>query len=443
MISNHRKIIEDFNIKKKDVLKQPVSSFFLEEKKKINDDRKLKEVNKTQVLKRLSRDPQLPRKKNKSRKLFYIVFLIVLFLGIIFWGSHLFEKVSVTIVKKHEIFKLDKEVFTASKGLSSYIPFEIMIISDEKFEDITLTKNEEISLKSKGQVILYNEYSKNLEKLVANTYFSDEDGKVYLLDKNISIPGYTVKDNKIIPGEIVTTLTSFLPGESYNGKPNSFTINNYKNTPKFKKIYAKAKTDFTGGAIGLNYFLEEKDIENLKNIAESSFKDNLIKKVDSLIPPDYVFYKNAYNYTYKIDENIYSRTSNAKVGIYGILSVVLLKKDELKNAIIKNKIPKITDEELRVIKIDGIDKLILSFTEENQTIEKTLESISFSLTGQLDFIWNPDVNTLKNNLKGIHKENILEVFKKDVGVGNASIKIFPPWQKYIPEDEERIKIEVL
>ncbi len=87
--------------------------------------------------------------------------------------------------------------------------------------------------------------------------------------------------------------------------------------------------------------------------------------------------------------------------------------------------------------------MIFEFTKENPPIEKTLDSISFSLLGQLDFIWNPNITELKNNLKGVPKNNVSPVFDRDVGIGSASIKIFPPWQKNIPLDETKIDIEVL
>lgn len=455
-MTTSRRTIEDIKSKKVDMEKKPPSSLFhfnntnnerketepkiFEPLIKYNEQNREKNIS---SLRRLSRDPHLPTKKIQLRKLFFFVFFISTILGIIYWGTLYFEKASVSIVKKNEVYKLEKEALIASKGLNSAIPFEIMIISEEIMVDLTLSKNEEVSLKAQGEVTLYNEYSKSNEKLTANTFFSDENGKVYVLDKSVSIPGYTLQDNKIIPGHVDASFTSFLPGESYNGKPIDFTVNAYNKTPKFKKIYGKAKTEFSGGALGLNYSLEDKDVQNLSNIADTTLKDNLIKKVDSLIPPEYIFYKDANNFTYKINENTLSSVADAKVGIWGTLSVVLLKEDELKKAIIKNKIPTITLDEINAININGMDDLIFEFTKDNPPIEKTLESISFSLLGQLDFIWNPNIKELKNNLKGVPKNNVSPVFDKDVGIGNASIKIFPPWQKNIPLDETKIDIEVL
>lgn len=462
----NRKILQDIKVKREKISIKPENFFVPEKKEEINipiekekyksgetslqdifneifAENKKKEFIVENKTKRISRNPHLPRKKRTIGILFSRILLLSLFLGIIFLGSLLFEKVSITITKKHQIFNLENESFIGLKELDSKVPFEIMIVSDQKSENINFSEGKEVSLKAQGEIVLYNEYSKTPEKLVVNTYISDENGKVYLLDKGVSIPGYTEKEGKIIPGEVIVSATSFLPGESYNGNLTSFTINAYKNTPKFKKIYGKSTKDFSGGAIGLYYSLNKKDIENLKNIALNNLKESLIKKVDSLIPKEYIFYPSAYNFSYKINENTLSPTMNGKVDISGVLSVVILKEKELKEEIIRNKITKITEKELQSIEIQGMDKLVFGFVDSNQTITKDLNSISFYLKGILDFIWNPDVASLRNNLFNTPRENIETIFKNDIGVGNTDVKIFPPWKKTLPSDKSKIKIEVI
>jgi len=116
--------------------------------------------------------------------------------------------------------------------------------------------------------------------------------------------------------------------------------------------------------------------------------------------------------------------------------------DKLNESIIKKSIPEISNKELDTIEITGINTLLFNFTDDSQIITKELDSVSFSLTGELDFIWNPDINKLKNNLLGINKENLSAVFEEDIGIGNASVKIFPPWKKVLPINSSKIKITV-
>ncbi len=141
-MTTNRRTIEDIKSKKVDIEKKPSSSLFHFNNSNTNNERKETEPKifeplikyndqnrekNISSLRRLSRDPHLPRKKIQLRKLFFFIFLISTILGIIYWGTLYFEKASVSIVKKHEVYKLEKEALIASKGLNSAIPFEIMI----------------------------------------------------------------------------------------------------------------------------------------------------------------------------------------------------------------------------------------------------------------------------------------------------------------------------
>lgn len=441
----NRRIIEDIKINKKKASLKPspiINNRIKEDKIETEITSDYSNINFNSNSKRIFRDPHLPGEKKKSNKFIFILFFLIVLTGIIFWGSLLFESVNVVITKKHQIFNLDHQTLTALKDLKSSIPFEIIIVSEKKAQDVNLSQSEEVSLKAKGDIVLYNEYSKNAEKLSVNTYLSDENGKVYLTDKTISIPGYTIKDKKIIPGQVVVSATSFLPGESYNGSPIDFHVNAFKGTSKYEKIYGKAKTIFSGGALGLNYSLNEQDEEKLKKIVNSFFKESLLNKVNSLIPKEYIFYPEASSFTYEIEKNFLSPTPNSRINISGTLSAVLLLEDNLKKTIIKKTLPEISDKELNTIEITGVNNLVFNFTDDNQIITKELESAHFSLTGELDFIWTPDLVNLKNKLLGVAKDNLTAIFEQDIGIGNASVKIFPPWKKILPIDPSRIHITV-
>jgi len=434
-----KRIIEDIKIKRVGVSKPlPKKEFEISlssQKEKIKIDKP--------VIKRFSREPRFREKSKKPRSILYILFFIILFIGVIFLGSMIFENVNIIITKKHQLFNLDQKPLVASKELDSTIPFDIMIISDNKSHEIRLSESEEVSLKAKGEITIYNEYSTKSEKLSAETYLSDENGKVYLTDKAVSVPGYkTDKDKKVIPGEVVVGVTSFLPGDVYNGTPSNFYINSFNGTSKYKKIYGKAETVFSGGAQGLNYSLSEKNKENLNSIANSSFKDNLLKKVDSLIPPEYIFYPDASSFSYEIQDQILSPTADANVEISGTLSVVLLKEKDLINSIKKKSLPETTLDELSTINVIGIQDLKFSFVKSNEDINKELESTNFTLTGKLDFIWEPQISQLKNNLIGASRENLISIFEQDVGIGDAVVKIFPPWKSTLPLKPNKIKITV-
>jgi len=382
-------------------------------------------------------------KRNKKKGSFLPIFLITLFLILGYLASVLFENTKVEIENKKQSFNIENKEFKASKDLNTDIPFEIMIVEDEEFKNITLSDTQEASTKSKGEILFYNEYSTTPQKLLSNTYIKDEEGKLYTLDKEVIIPGYTLdKDKKVIPGTAEVTASSFLIGESYNGEPKEFTVNSFKGTTKLNKIYARAKTPFEGGVLGLVYVLNANDKGILSSYAATSFKNNLYRKVGAEIPEGYILYPNAISFTYNINENSFFKDKNASVPINGSLSAVILKKSDLSKALINNLLPKISNKEFNEIQVLNLDNLKFNFSVKDQPITKDLISVSFTLTGTLNFIWNIDPFLIQSKLAGVPKESVEALLKEDPGIKNAIVKLFPPWASNLPKDVSKINIKI-
>jgi hypothetical protein len=366
------------------------------------------------------RIPSTPQMKNVSfsslsgiRKPIFIIFILAVLLAGTYFVLNKFSHVYIVITQKQETITLNNKEFTLSKNQTTPMHFEVMIIPNQEFKEVTLTETQNISTKAKGSIMLYNTYSTKAEKLTAGTYLADEKGKAYKLDKTVSIPGH---------GSITATITAFLPGVAYNGTPSSFTITSFKNTSKFKKIYGTATSILSGGAEGLMY----KGIVSNQTVS----KADILKKVE--VPPGYILYPDASTFSSVADQSVLSPTPNAKVITNSTLSAVLLKKDELSNALINNS----------EVELTNLDSLKFNFTNSNQTITKDLQIVSFTLTGDVHAVWHPDINALKESLLGVAKNTTQGIFKQDVGIESATVKIFPLWSSYLPNDISKINITV-
>jgi len=392
---------------------------------------------------RMRQTPQVKHPRRTINKALIFLFLLVTLFGVFFWGGNLLHFANFTITSKHETITYKNKLFSASKnGQGSGVDFEIMITSNKKEKDFILSETKEVSNKASGVITLYNEFSTKPERLLAGSYIVDSEGKTYRLNKTISIPGYKMDNKKIIPGQINTEITSFLAGESYNGSPDKFYINSFKGTTKYSKIYGRLDKPLVGGVQGLVYFITKDDKEELNKIAESSFKDDLFKQVEALTPPGYILYPGAINFSYKINYDVLSENPATKIEMEGVLTAVLIKKDNFVKNIIKVSLPSITEKEKNGIKILNTDNLIFSFENKQQIISKETTNLSFYINGEVEAIWQPDTESLKEQLLGIHKNQVLEVFHQDRGVSKAIVKIFPPWKKFIPNNPLKINIIV-
>jgi len=452
VLSSHEAVANK-NIKQK-ITKEPATSqeFFIkkeetqkEKEEIISNDSKIEEYFKNKrEEKRISRTPQLRNKPRLIKKTILAVFLLCVIAGVVYWGGNIFYKANINITSKHELIDYKDKQFIASKDQNNdSVNFEIMITTDKRTKKITLTEAKEVSTKAEGVAILYNEFGATPVKLSVGTFLSDEEGKAYKTNSTITIPGSKTVNGEIIPGQIEVGITSFLPGEAYNGSPSNFYINSLKGTTRYNKIYGKLKDPLVGGAQGLVYEIDSANDTGIDKIAQSSLKDDLVEKVKALVPPGYILYPGASTFSYKTGDNgIFSKTPEAEVEIEGTLAVVLIKEKSLMDNIIKISLKDITKEELKEINIHNLDKLSFSFADNNQTITKDIDTVSFNMTGQIEAIWEPDIEILKSQLLGVHKDQVLPIFRQDKGISSAIIKIFPPWKKYIPNNITKININV-
>lgn len=390
---------------------------------------------------RIERTPKIKNDKRAVGKTLFFVFIISLLVGIIYFGGNFLEKADITITQRHEGISYTNESFVASKNSGGQnVDFEIMIVPEKRTKNITLTEPKEVSENAKGVVTFYNEYSTTAQNIVISTMLSDQEGKTYKLDKAITIPGYKQDGGNIIAGKVDAPVSAFLPGDVYNGSPEKLYINAFKGTAKYEKIYGKIKESLTGGASGLVYTLNEKDKENVKNIAETSFREELYDKVKALVPEGYVLYEGATNFSYKSPDDFYSKEADAKVEIEGTLAVVLLQEESLVKSIIGNAMPLVVGDEAKEIKISGLENLTFKFSNADQQITKDAVSIPFTLSGKAEAIWYPNLDLLKSKLLGVYKDDTLSIFRQDPGISSAIVKIFPPWQKYLPKNINKINM---
>lgn len=394
----------------------------------------------TKKEKRIPVTPREDRQKKSISSYLIVIFILAALCGLVYLYGEFFESAKVTLTKKHQEIVFKNKQFVIQKG-DGTIDFEIMITSDKKEKDIILTESDESSSKSKGSVVLYNEFSQTVERIPSGTFLADDEGKTYKTDSSVVIPGYKLDSSKkIIPGQIGVKITAFLPGDAYNGTPENFYITPFKDTAKYKKIYGKLKDPLSGGSSGLVYKLDESSKESLNKIASESFRNDVFKKVRALVPPGYILYEGASKFSYSFDENFVSKTQEAQIELNGDLSVILLKENSLEKNIIKVSLPEIKGEEQNEITVPDINKLEFSFLDKDQIISKDMQSFSFLLNGTFDAVWNPNIEVLKSKLTGIHKKDVLSIFRQDPGISSAIVKIIPPWFKYMPNNPSKIEI---
>jgi hypothetical protein len=398
------------------------------------------------VIKRRIHIPRTPQTRIRKSGAYmnnyiFIAFILSLLIGISFFSYKFFQKVTIDVQNKVQNIDFNNESFVGYKSSDKSPHFEIMILNDTMNQKVSFSSIKNVSIKAKGSVVFKNEYSTKPQKLAIHTKITEDTGKMYLIDTAVTIPGYTKdKSGKIIPGTAKSTVTAYDAGAAYNTDARAFLIPGLQKTDKYAKIYAVSDIPISGGADGNMYGLDSVSLGTLEAAANTVFREQANRKLAAQIPDGYILYNNATNFSYSYDVNTQSKDKDGVVVLKGTISAVILKKDDLEQAIIRRVSPSLESREYSEIKIPDLSVFSFNFSDKNQQITKDMTSLSFTLTGKTTMVWHPDLNLLKNTVKGINIKDLDSTAKNDPGVAQISAKFRFPWQEYLPTDLNKIEV---
>ncbi len=380
-----------------------------------------------------------PKKQHSARRSFSrgkIIFtiLVLIFLGIILTKTmNAFSRVTVLIKPHEETIKIDA-VFKAARNGSADLSFQIMELKLNKEKSVNATGVKMMETKASGQIVIYNTYSSATQLLVQNTRFESPTGKIYRLNKSVTVPGTKTQNGQVIPGSIEVTIFADKPGEEYNSNPTDFTIPGFKDSPRYDKFYGRSKTPLAGGFKGNIPVITDGDYNKMKEDLKNVLTEELIGKARTQKLTDFILLEKAakIEFTEK-NFNPSATTSEFTIQINGVFSVPLAPKKELTKILAKKYISNDAADKVEIKNIDSLKFEVSSMDETNQTF-------ILNIKGDAHFIWLLDEERLKEALIASSR-NLNTAFKDYPAVEKASVIFKPSWWKFFPTKKSRITVQ--
>jgi hypothetical protein len=323
------------------------------------------------------------------------------------------------------------------------IPAKIITLNEEAWKTFDTTGNKPATnQKAHGTITVYNEYSGNVQPLVATTRFLSENGKIFRLTKNIMVPGTTKVGEEIKPGAIETEVIADESGEDYNIEPTTFSIPGFQGSgnEKYSKFYAKSSKTMAGGKKGEDTIksISVNDIENAKKLLEIEIKQTLKQKIkneagqDSIVLDDAINFENAtYSFSNSEGEAVSNFSGTTKIRAKAI---VFNRSDVNKLAIVQlNK-----EQSAGVMPIDE-GSLSLEFGKADVDFAKNIIVIRVHVVGKTAV--DIDLLNLKKGILGKSEEDFKKYLKIYPQIENAEIEYWPSFfEGKIPAYKSRLNI---
>ena len=400
-----------------------------------------------------SEDYQPPRRDERPRRprrrwpVILLVFLIII-IPTVYLASIMFGRATVTVTARQLPLTVTGTYravsLPASAASSSVLGFQTMTI--RRSDSVTIPAGQAVPVaeKSNGTIVIANRYSQKPQRLVANTRFETAAGKVYRIQESVLVPGYSLAQGKMTPGELAVTVTADQPGADYNGAPTTFTISGFKNDARFQTITARGKTPFVGGFVG-----ERKVVNPVAQAAAVTelvrqLKDRLLAEASSQIPNEYVWYPSTAFWRLGevrfADSGASTTDASLKQTVKLTQQVELVapifSRLELSQTLARQLVPSYDEAPVLLEKIESLNLQPLgAFSDPGR-----LSDFTFTLAGQGVLVWQFNVSALARDLAGRGSSDYQAVFVKYPSIANSRATFSPPWLIRFPADSKKITI---
>lgn len=395
-----------------------------------------------------------PRQRKPSsgggRRLWLIISgaVIVLVASTAVISSVYFSRASFSIVPITVPVAVNNSTIVATGTTTAgYLKYDIGKYSGVASTTVPAIDGAYSSSKAAGSITLYNSYAAEGQRLLAGTRLANEYGFVYRLPSSVFIPGYKRSGSSIIPGTLRAQIVADASGAQYNMKRSDGTgelrIVAYKGGPRYETIFAKLYSDISGGYEGTKKTVDPKILASTTADLQAALKKALLNQAMASVPSGYVTYDTAYSTSFAAPLVGGSTPKTAVVTVSGTLYNVLFKKSDL---VAKLAGPQNIERFGKgSFSTPGIESLRFLITNPDTFKPAKMSTLIARLNGTMSIKGTIPVKELKDKLAGKTLSETREVFasySSVIDVGKSSGELFPSWASRVPNDEDRISIEV-
>ena len=393
-----------------------------------------------------SKEPQVMVGKKTKKVFFWFLLLCIIALGGAFAYIYVpSARVVVAIEEKKN--KLDVPVLgkvqeTESAQDSQVFPIKLI----EKDESVTMeyptTGSSNVNgQKSRGKVTISNEYSSEPQQLVSTTRLKSQDGKIFRINKDITIPGMSTVGGKQEPGVIEVEVMADQPGSDFNIEASTFTIPGFEGGPKYEKFSAKSSDKMSGGASDGSSFkaVTAEDIAGAKKKSEEIAKDKIREKLSAELEGGEVLLNEA------MEISVVQSSASSKAGEI---------RDNFEY-VVKAHVKAITFSKLD---IDKIVRDAYAAQSQNQAAQAKIEDVSLDYAAvtprytekdlsikvhaEISTKPNFDTEVFKKDILGKNSAQIKEILSKYPDISNLDIEFQPQLISRIPQYGQRVTVEI-
>lgn len=363
--------------------------------------------------------------------------------GIIASAGFLLPRANVNLVFEHTAWDFDTTlVIDPSRQAAAFDESSMtlpgIVLSEKKNITQTYPASDKghVERKAQGEVTIYNAYDKSTQALVANTRIESPDGKIFRLVSGVTVPAATMEGGELVPQGVKAKVVADAVGDSYNiGPVSKFTIPGFAGSPRYEGFYAVSETAMTGGFVGETAFPTETDIAAAREQAKSALFDSLKNALLFNVPEGIVVAGDMVEMSVSeesVDKNV-NEKGEFSITLYGEARAFGFQEDDFKGLV--------TKEMTRTTENLVLDTYTIEVPDEE---EVGFANSEVTATAHIATVWarSFDLESFKKSAVNKDKDELKTLIFALPGIRSAEVKLWPFWVQKVPDQDDRINVDV-
>ncbi|KKT41870.1 hypothetical protein A2W54_00310 [Candidatus Giovannonibacteria bacterium RIFCSPHIGHO2_02_43_13] len=343
------------------------------------------------------------------------------------------SRIELVLTPKSTIVAVNKSVMLSRSAGVNSVEFSTLALPYPMSGSFASEEKKSIENKARGTVVIFNKSSKDPQVLIASTRIESPEGKIYRIPSTIIIPGTKVEGGKIIPGSKEVDVAADKPGAEYNIGLTDFTIPGFKGSPKFESVFARSKTEMSGGYVGNSQIITKNAVDAAVAELVSEANKNLKNIISKKLPEDSMFLSGSEEFA------VISVETNPKLGmpisdgrkfevkLNAEARGTIVKETDLAKMLLKNDVDlaSLGGGEIRIKNINELDIKLLGYKFD-------ATSLKMEVKGNATVEAAIDIDYTKNKLMNNRIGNSGDVLNLFPAVFRAELKYHPFWAGSLP-----------
>jgi hypothetical protein len=377
----------------------------------------------------------------------FVIWLIaiVCVMSLIFGVSLIFSSATVVVTPRAESVTFNNDSYTAKLDATdpAELAFEVLSVKQSLSETVEATEEQDVQQKASGKIVIYNNFSTAPQRLINNTRFEANNGKIYRINGSVIVPGQKVVSGKKVPGSVEATVYADQPGDSYNIRladlTGDFKIPGFKGEPRYDGFYARQMTDITGGYVGRQRIIADALRQSTEIALREKLKEQLLKELYAVKPENYLFFAQGYSIDYAKLPDTAVGEDKAKINIEGSLNAVVFNSQKLAKYMAVKLVEGYDGLPVEFIPGDG---LLAEFSAKDESSLWKNSSLQIKLTGDARIKWLYDTDQLKRDLVGKKSADLPGIVARyGATVSGIDIIFTPVWTRHVSDNLSKIKVQ--